>query len=164
MRAPTKTGTLPLFAALATALALVTPAAANEQTREGFVSKAEPICKANTNANMRILRGARQNVNKGRFALAARQFVRAAAALERTSKQLRRIPQPPADRVTLRKWLSQITGQVKQLRRIAAALRAKNRFRAQSLVVRLTRDANLANGLVAGWGFDYCRFKPSRFT
>jgi len=165
MKAPSTKRIFVPLAALAAALAIaVAPAVGADPTRDDYAAKAEPICKANTQANTKILKGARANVTKKRFAIAAGQFSRAAGALERTAKQLKRIAQPPADTATLARWLGQVNSQVAQLRKISKALRAKNRFKAQSLVVRLTQNANQANALVANFGFNYCKFRPSRFT
>ena len=57
----------------------------------------EPICKANTEANEKILKGVRAKVKAGKLDAAATQFAGAARALKRTRAQPPQVPQPPAD-------------------------------------------------------------------
>jgi hypothetical protein len=156
---------LTLTCAAAAALLLAVPGAFGaELTRAEYVTKVEPICKANTKANEKILKGVRDAVKDEEFAKAAGQFNRAATALEKTVKQLKATPQPTEDEATLRKWLSYVSAEATLLRKAGQALSAHDKFKAQSQVVRLTRNANLANNLVSGFGFTYCKFNPSRFT
>lgn len=158
-------GVFKLTLALAAALLLAAPAAFGaELTREEYVAKVEPICKANTKANERILKGARGAVKAEEFSKAAGQFNRAAAALEKTVKALKATPQPSEDEATLRKWLKYVGTEATLLRKGAVALKAHNKVQAQAQVVRLTQNANVANGLVSSFGFNYCKFTPSRFT
>jgi hypothetical protein len=70
---------------------------AEEVTRDSYKEAVEPICKANTEANERILKGARGKVKHGKLKQAAGQFFRAATALRGTVKELGAVPQPPAD-------------------------------------------------------------------
>lgn len=156
---------LALTCAVATALLLVTPAAFGaELTRAEYVDKVEPICMANTKANEKILKGVRGAVKDEELGKAAGQFNRAATALEKTVKQLKASPQPTSDEATLRKWLGYVSTEATLLRKAGQALNDNNKFKAQSQVVRLTRNATQANNLVAGFGFNYCKFNPSRFT
>lgn len=149
--------------AVAIALAAV-PAVASEVTRDSYREAVEPICKVNTEANERILRGVRAKVRQGKLKPVAAQFSKAAAALKGTLAQLRAVPRPSADRARLAKWLSEIQTEVGYFEKIAAKLRAGNKIAAEGMVVRLTHYANVANNLVIGFEFEYCRFEPSRFT
>lgn len=83
-------------------------AGATEVSRASYREAAEPICKANTEANERILSGVRAEVRQGKFAAASAQFTKAARALKATLKELRALPQPAADRTRLAKWLGYV--------------------------------------------------------
>src|SRR5204862_4925409 len=87
-------------------------ARAEEVTRESYREAVEPICKANTQANERILKGVRADVRAGKLKAAGRQFGKAGAALKRTHAELKAVPQPPADATKLTKWLSLIGTEV----------------------------------------------------
>jgi hypothetical protein len=89
------------LALAAAALALMAPLAFGAGvTRESYVAAVEPICKANTKANERILAGVRPEVRQGKLKLAA-EFAKAATALKKTLSQLRAVPQPKADKPKL---------------------------------------------------------------
>lgn len=149
----------------AVALLLPLPAAfAAEVTRAGYREAVEPICKANTEANERILAGVRQEVRAGKLRPAASRFSRAARALKRTIGQLRAVATPPADRARLSRWLGTVSTEASLFERIAAKLRAGKKGEAEKMVVKLTTNANRANNQVIAFEFEYCRFEPSRFT
>ena len=79
-------------------LALGVPLALGaEQTREGYVEAVEPICKANTQANEKILKGVKSEVKAGKLAPAGASLMKAAKALKQTYTQLAGVPQPTAD-------------------------------------------------------------------
>jgi uncharacterized membrane protein len=161
MRTPaTKIAALAFFAlALAVPLAL-----AREVSRESYVAAVEPICKANTKANERILAGARRRVQKGQLAPAAAQFERAAGALERTLGELKAVPRPPADTARLGRWFADIEVEVGLFAAMARDLRAGQKARAEHLSVQLTSAANKANVEVLAFEFHSCRAEPSKFT
>ena len=142
------------------ALAVTSP----DQTREGYVAKVEPICKANTKANEAILDGVRKKIQKGQLKVAAGQFAKAATAFGKAVKQLRAVPQPVADKVKLEKWLGYLDDETKLLGEISQALKADKKTKAQSLSVRLTHNGNLANNTVLGFEFNYCLIDSSRFS
>jgi type IV secretory pathway protease TraF len=144
---------------------LAAPAlAATEQTREGYVAQVEPICKANTKANEKILAGVRREIKQGKLKLAGGRFGRAATAFGKAVGQIRAIPQPSADRSRLAKWLGYLDKETALLREISEALKAGKKHRVQALSVRLTQNGNLTNDTVLGFGFNYCLIKQSRFT
>ena len=155
------------FALLATSVALLVLAAgasATEVTRASYTEAAEPICKVNTQANEKILKGVREEVKQGKLKPASRQFAKAAAALARSYAQLAAVPKPPADTAKLTKWLSYVKAETRLFEATAAKLKAGDKLGAESMVVRLEHTANLANNQVAAFEFEYCRFEPSRFT
>jgi hypothetical protein len=150
--------------AAAAVLVIAIPAAATEVTRATYTEAVEPICKANTEANEKILKGVRAGVKANRLKPAGAQFAKAAAALEQAYTQLKAVPQPPADTAKLAKWLRYVKTEASLFSATAAKLKAANKTAAEANVVRLTHTANLANAQVLGFEFEYCRFEPSRFT
>lgn len=140
------------------------PFAAAEMTRESYKEAVEPICKTNTEANERILKGVRKDVRQGKLKLAGSKFAKAATALQRTLTQLRAVEKPPADKTKLEKWLGYVSLEVTLFKKTAKKLKAEDKAGAQATVVRLTHNANQANNQVLGFEFRYCRFEPSKFT
>lgn len=151
-------------AVAAVALALPAGAGAVETTREEYVARVEPVCKTNTEANARIFKGAKEEVKAGELKRASARFTRATAAFEKTIKQLRAVPQPAADATKLGKWIGFLEAESSFLGKIGVALAAGQKSQAQVYLVRLTRNANLANNAVLGFGFVYCQIDPSRFS
>jgi hypothetical protein len=148
----------------AAVLVAAVPAAATEVTRTSYKEAVEPICKANTQANEKILKGAKAKVKANKLKPAAQQFAKAAAALKKTHSQLAAVPRPPADQAKLAKWLGYVKAEASLFEATAAKLKAGNKLGAEAMVVRLTHDANLANDQALGFEFEFCRFEPSRFT
>ncbi len=155
---------LPLLALCALALAGASLAMAEEVTRDTYKAEVEPICKTNTEANEKILKGVRQEVKAGKLKQAGAQFAKAAAALKKAYLQLKAVPQPPADVAKLSKWLSYVKTEAELFESAAKALKANNKTKAQTIVVKLTHNANLANNQVISFGFRYCKLEPSKFT
>jgi hypothetical protein len=155
---------LPLFILCALFLAGASLAMAEEVTRDTYKAAVEPICKTNTEANEKILKGVRQEVKAGKLKAAGTQFAKAASALNNAYAQLKAVPQPPADAAKLAKWLAYVKTEAKLFGEAAAALKANNKTRAQTIVVKLTHNANLANNQVISFGFRYCKLEPSKFT
>lgn len=67
--------------AILIALVWAVPSLAVETSRDEYVEAVEPICRANTEANEKILAGVRSKVRSGTLNAAARQFASAARAL-----------------------------------------------------------------------------------
>ena len=140
------------------------PVAQAETTRDSYKEAVEPICKTNTEANERILKGVRGKFKAGKLKAAATQFEKAGKALKRTVTQLKAVEQPTADKTKLAKWLGYVEEEASLFQRTAQKLRAGDKVGAQQMVIRLTRNANLANNQVLAFEFRYCRFEPSKFT
>lgn len=150
--------------AVATAVALlVSVPVALADERSDYVAKVEPICKANTEANTRILKGVKGQVQKGDLVPAGSRFIRAAGALGKAVTQIAAVPQPPEDATKLTKWIGYLKSEKDYLRQIGAALKAENKFKAQKLAVKLNNNNNKANNTVISFGFDECRIDSSRF-
>jgi hypothetical protein len=139
-------------------------AAAEEVTRDSYTEAVEPICKVNTEANEKILKGVRQEVQKGKLKPAGAKFAQAATALKKAYTQLSAVPQPAADSAKLAKWLSYVKTEASLFESAAKALKAEDKNKAQSYVVKLTHNANLANLQVLAFNFRYCKLEPSKFT
>jgi hypothetical protein len=150
------------FLALAVLLGSV-PASAAEATRESYVGAVEPICKANTQANEKILKGVRQDVKEGRLDAASRKFAAAARALKRTRAQLLGVAKPTEDAASLTKWLGYVKTEVQLFETISRKLAKDEVTSAQKMVVRLVSNARQANNQVLDFEFRYCRFQPSKF-
>ncbi len=146
------------------ALTLVPTAGAAELSREEYTARVEPICKANTEANRRIFKGAREEVKTGQLKAASTHFTRAVLAFTKTIKQLQGVPPPSADEARLAKWIGYLQVENDYLGRIGKALVAEDKPKAETLSVRLKRNSNFANNTVLGFGFTYCRIDPARFS
>jgi hypothetical protein len=141
----------------------VIPATAAEATRESYKEAVEPICKANTEANEKILKGVRQKVKAGKLDAASKQFAAAARALKRTRAQLLKVPKPAEDATRLTKWLRYVKKEIELFESISRKLAKDEVTSAQKMVVRLISNARQANNLVLDFEFRYCRFQPSKF-
>lgn len=151
-----------LGVALAAALLVMAPVALADE-RDEYVEKVEPICKANTDANARILKGVKEQVKEEKLVPAGKRFVRASGALGKSVTQIAAVPQPAADKAKLTKWIGYLKAEKSYLQKIGQALKAKNKFKAQKLAVELNRNNNKANNTVISFGFDECRIDSSRF-
>jgi hypothetical protein len=138
-------------------------ASATETERVEYKDAVEPICKANTEANEKILKGVRQKVKTGKYDAAAKQFSAAAKALKKTRGQLLAVPKPPEDAARLTKWLGYAKTEAELFESIAKKLHNDEATAAQKMVVRLVSTAKQANNQVLEFEFRYCRFQPSKF-
>jgi hypothetical protein len=168
MGAPHKTWIARAAVAAICAATLLAPIAGRalgaEATRTSYREAVEPICKANTEANERILAGVKQEVRAGKLRPAAAQFSRAARALKKTIGELKAVAPPPADRARLSRWLGTVSVEASHFEAVAAKLRAGQKGDAEKVVVKLTNTANQANNQVIAFEFEYCRLEPARFT
>ena len=156
----------PITLALAAAafLALAQMAFAADISRDQYKTSVEPICQANTKANERILKGVKAQVKQGKLRPAAVKFNKAGLALKKTYNQLRALPQPTADEAKLAKWLAYVKTEADLFVKVGKKLKAGKKGAAQTLVNKLTTNANQANATVLAFNFRYCRFEPSKFT
>lgn len=154
-----------LILSVAAILVLVAavPSSAAETTREAYVAAVEPICKANTEANERILDGVRQKVTAGKLDVAARQIAAAAKALKKTRAKLLQVPQPAEDATTLTKWLDYVKTEVELFEATSRKLANGEKNAASRMVIRLRVNANKTNNQVLDFEFRYCKFQPSKF-
>jgi hypothetical protein len=151
-------------ATIALILATASLALAAEVSRESYVAAVEPICKSNTQANEKILKGVKAEVKAGKLTPAGAAFLKAAAALKQTYAQLAAVPQPAADAAKLGKWLGYVKTEAALFEAAGKELKAANKTQAEAMVVRLEHNADLANDQVLGFDFRYCRFEPAKFS
>ncbi len=149
---------------LALAVLAVPLAQATEVTRESYKEAVEPICKVNSQANEKILKGVSSEFKSGKLKVAAGKFSRASTALRKTITQLKGVPQPPADETKLAKWLKMVGTEADLFQQTANKLKANDKPGAQAMVIRLTHNATQANNQVLPFNFKYCRFEPSKYT
>lgn len=150
---------LAVFALLLAAV----PASATEQTPQTYKEQVEPICKTDTEANEKILKGVREKVKSGKLDAAAKQFSRAAKALKHARAQLLQVPKPSEDAARLTKWLGYVKTEVELFEATSRKLAKGQANGAQKMVVRLINNAKLANNQVLDYQFRYCRLQPSKF-
>jgi type I site-specific restriction-modification system R (restriction) subunit len=153
-----------LAAEVAAFFTLASLAAAAEISRSEYKAAVEPICKTNSKANDRILKPVRKLVKKNKLKPAGKRFLKAAAALQKTYRQLKAVPQPTADEAKLAKWLSYVKKEADLFTSGGKALKSGNKHKAQKFVNKLTSNANQANATVLAFSFHYCRFEPAKYT
>jgi hypothetical protein len=132
-------------------------------TRSEYVAAVDPICKANTEANSQILKGVKRQVKRGKLAPAGRRFIRAATALGKTVRQIAAVPQPPADKAKLGKWVGYLKREQAYLRKIGKYLKAGKKGKAQHEAVQLNSNNSRANNTVVGFGFRECKIDSAKF-
>jgi hypothetical protein len=157
---PRSIATLIFLAAL---LVAVPASAAEAPTRDEYVDELEAVCKPDTEATQRAMKGARSDIRAERFDLAARKFAEATAIFGSTVAEISAAPRPTADAVRLRKWFTYLKRQESYLRQITEQLRQDHAIKAQRLTARFIHNGNLANNVVLAFGFNYCSFKFSRY-
>jgi hypothetical protein len=148
------------LAALAPSALAVADAAPDQAE---YVSRLESICKPNVEQTQRAVKGLRSDVQRERLAVAAGKLSRARRIFDRTVTAISAAPRPPADAAQLSKWFGYLRLQESYLRKAASALHAQRIVSYQHNAVRFVHTGNLANDVVITYGFNYCRFKFSRF-
>lgn len=139
------------------------PAPAAEVTPQSYKEQVEPICKADTEANERILAGVRANVKAGKLKKASRQLAAAAKALKQAYGQLSKVAQPSEDAARLTRWLKGIKTEAELFEATARKLAKNEKNAAQKMIVRLQSNAMKTNNQVLDYEFRYCRLQPNKF-
>jgi hypothetical protein len=153
---------LALFA-FAALLLSVPPALASEVTRSEYVASVEPACKAETEANLGIFKGVKQEIKAGELKGAAKRFSRAAKAFTKGLNEIEAVSRPSADENRIAKWIGFLRIEGRLLAKIGTSLKANKKHQVQGNVLLLYHNANLANNAVLGFGFNYCKLNPGRF-
>lgn len=159
---------LPLAAtvAIATLLAaahLAAAAAEGGPTRSEYVDRLESLCRPDSEATERAMKGVRDDVSDGRTDLAARKFGKGAGIFGGTVRAMTPVPRPGADLPRLRRWFVYLHRQEKYLKQVTVRLEAERVIEAQRAIARFIHNGNLANNAVLAFGFDYCDFRFSRY-
>jgi len=142
---------------------IASAAAAAAPERDQYVTRLESICKPGVKATQRAVRGVRSDIRAERLQVAAGKLARARRIFDGTVRRISRVRRPAPDVKQLAKWFRYLRLQKSYLARSAAALRAERIARYQRSSVRFVHTGNLANDVVIYFGFNYCRFKFSRF-
>jgi hypothetical protein len=154
-----------MAAALPALIALgATAAAETVPDRAEYVSRLESVCKPGVEATQSAVRGVRSDIRAERLAVAAGKLGSADRIFDRTVDKIAAVPRPQPDSAQLAKWFGYLKLQESYLGRAAAALRAERIVGYQHNAVRFVHNGNLANDVVIAYGFDYCKFKFSRFN
>jgi hypothetical protein len=148
-------GTLAVIAAL---LAAAPPAHGEEQTRESYKAQVEPICKANREANERIMAGAQRRVNKDQLTAVGKQFVRVSESFGGLIERLAPVPSPAADSHRVERWLELMRLLKSRLRAVGRYFKAGEKIRATHESILAERSGISANNISIVFHFHYCRF------
>jgi hypothetical protein len=149
--------------ALAVLVLAALPAKAAEITRAEYVVRLEQICKPDSVATQRAVRGTRADVRSERFRPAAAKVEKAQRIFAGTVRSISRVPRPAEDRDTLARWFAALNRESVALGRTAASLQAEDVARFQRVWADFVHEGNKATNVVVSFGFDYCAFKPARF-
>lgn len=160
----TMSSLLKLGLALVAALLVAVPVAlAATPEQQEYADQVEPICKANSEANSRILKGVKTQVQKDELVPAGKRFIQASSVLGKTVGQIAKVPQPEAYAPKLEKWVGYLKSEKTYLQQIGSKLKAKDKYHAQKLAVQLNNNNNKANNTVITFPFKECRIDSSRF-
>jgi hypothetical protein len=109
------------------------------------------------------MKGVRKDVQAGRLAIASHKFAEAARIFGGTVAKIKKVPRPTADAKVLEKWFVYLERQETYLKEISAQLRAGHSIKAQRRVARFIHSGNRANLVTGPFGFNWCRFRFSRY-
>jgi len=148
------------------ALGAVSAARADEPTRAQYVEQVEPICQANTEANLRILKNVQTKARSpepAKMKEAGAQFIHASTVFGKTVGKIAAVPRPAADNERLLKWFKQLNTVREKLRKLGVALQKGERIKAAHEQIRVERASNAANNVGFVFDFHACRLTKSRF-
>ncbi len=150
------------LATTAAFLAIVSFAYA-ETSRTEYKEKVEPICEKNTKATEKTLKGVEKEVKKSKLRRPAKAFASAAKDLKGALRELEKVEQPEADKATLSKWFGYIHQEIDYLEAASKKLKQGNKNAAEQKVIKLKKNAELANDAVLGFEFHWCKANTSKF-
>lgn len=147
------------LAAIAVALLAVAPLAhGEEQTRESYKAKLEPICQANREANERIMAGARERVRKNRLQAVGKQFIRVSESFGGLIKSIAPVPPPIGDEHRVERWFDSMHLLKQRLRSVGKYYKAGEKIKATHESILAERSGLSANNTSIVFHFHYCRF------
>jgi hypothetical protein len=148
-----------IFVVVALAMLAIAPlAAGEEQTRESYKAQVEPICKANRDANERIMAGAKDRVNGGKLEPAGKQFLRLSESFGKLIKRLAGVPAPTADNHRIDRWLDIMKLLKSRLRNVGKYFIAGEKIKGTHESILAERSGLSANNTSIVFHFQYCRF------
>jgi hypothetical protein len=152
-------GLLRTLAAIVVALLAIVPLAhGEEQTRESYVAQVEPICKANREANERIMDGAQRRVNKREYTAVGKQFVRVSESFGRLIPKLAAVPPPVGDERRIARWFEQMRLLKTRLRQTGKYYKAGEEIKAAHESILVERSGIAANNISIVLHVRECRF------
>ena len=152
-------GPLGTLAALLLAMLVIAPLTLGaEQTRETYKERVEPVCKANREANERIMSGARQRVNKNKLKPAGKQFVRLSDSFGKLIKRLAPVPPPVGDERRIGRWIESMKLLKTRVRLVGKYFIAGEKIRANHESILAERAGISANNTSIVLHFHDCRF------
>lgn len=151
-------GTLAIAAALLGAAPL---AHGEEQTRETYKAQIEPICKANREANERIMDGAQRRINKREYGPVGKQFIRVSESFGGLIPKLAAVPPPVGDERRVERWFEQMRLVKTRLRQTGRYYKAGEDIKAAHEAILAERSGIAANNISIVFKVRNCRF--SRF-
>ncbi len=151
-------GTLAIAAALLGAVPL---AHGEEQTRETYKARIEPICKANREANERIMEGAQRRVNQREYEAVGKQFIRVSESFGGLIPKLGAVPPPVGDERRVERWFEQLRLVKTRLRQTGRYYKEGEDIKAAHEAILAERSGIAANNISIVFKVRYCRF--SRF-
>jgi hypothetical protein len=143
---------------LTAALIAAAAAAADEAvpTREEYVAKVDPICKANTDLNRPLLKSSKELSNEKKYKPAAIKVEKAVKNFGKTLRSIEAVPRPPEDSPRLERWFGYLKIAKTNLGKVAKALREENRVKAVHEEIRTERSINAAHNVSFTFKFKYC--------
>jgi len=134
-----------------------------DPSRGEYVTQLEAICRPDSEATERAMRGVRDDVDAGRTALAAGKFGKGARIFGGTVRAMKPVARPASDVERLRQWFVYLGRQQRYLKEVTVQLEADRVIKAQRAIARFIHNGNLANNAVLAFGFNYCDFRFSRY-
>lgn len=140
------------------ALAAVPLARGEEQTRESYKARVEPLCRVNRRANERIMSGVRRRIRKNELKAAGRQFIRVSHSFGRLVAQLSKVPPPVGDTHRIKRWLESV-------KLLKARLRLVGKYYGEGLKIKGNHEGILAEraGVSANNTTIVLHFRECRF-
>lgn len=152
-------GTLGILAAIALVTLAVAPLAhGEEQTRESYKAQVEPICEANREVNERIMAGARERINKDKFEIVGKQFIRVSSSFGGLIRQIVTVPPPPADGHRVERWLSLMRLLKTRLHTVGKYYKEGKEIKAAHESILAERSGISANNISIVFHVRHCRF------
>lgn len=149
---------LALLAVMAVAtLAVATLVHADGQTRESYKAQVEPLCKANREANERIMAGARARVRRKELDRVGKQFIHVSISFAGLIERLAAVPPPVGDEHRVERWFVSLRVLRQRLRNVGKYYEAGEEIKAAHESILAERSGISANNTSIVLHFHYCR-------